>query len=133
MNNFSIQNQTKDGFLTSVTLYGVIVPWTKPMADGRTSDYKLASVSGFEYFIIADAEWKAVLSRHCWEEVKVKGLLNVSTMTLVPQKVFPKGPTGERDNVIDLSAWKGRDFVKKLTHGVADLVLVPAAVLAVMA
>ena len=121
-----------ENVLTPVTLFGVVVPWTKSMGDGRTSDYKLACSSGVEFFIVADSEWRQVLSHYCWEDVKVKGLLNVSNMTLVPQKVFPKGPTGERDNVIDFAAWRGRDLVKKLTKNVTDLVLVPAAVFAVM-
>jgi hypothetical protein len=130
--NGNVGRGYSENVLTPVTLFGVIVPWNRSMGDGRTSDFKLACASGVEYFIVADAEWRSVLSHYCWEDVKIKGLLNASNMTLVPQKVFPKGPTGERENVIDLAAWKGRDLVRKLTKNVTDLVLVPAAVFAVM-
>ena len=131
-----LKNPTRgysENILTPVTLSGVVVPWVKTLNDGRDSDYKLACASGIEYFIVADQEWREVLAQYCWEDVKVKGLLNVSNLTLIPQRVFPKGPTGERENVIDLAAWKGRDFVKKLTKNVNDLVLIPAAVIAIMA
>ena len=121
-----------ENILTPVTLNGVVVPWVKVLSDGRHSDYRLACASGVEYFIVADQEWKEVLSQYCWEEVKVKGLLNISNLTLIPQKIFPKGPTGERDNIIDLATGKSRELIKKLTKNVNDLVLIPAAVLAVM-
>jgi hypothetical protein len=117
--------------LTPVTLSGVVAPWTEDLKVGRTSDYKLISNSGLEYFIVADDEWREVLSTYCWEEVRVIGLLNVSNMTLIPQKVYPKGPTGE--NVIDLASWKRREFVKKAVQKINDLVVIPAAVWAVMA
>lgn len=121
-----------ENILKPVTLSGVISPWNKSLDGGRRSDYKLVSYSGLEYFIVADSEWRDVLSRYCWEEVKVIGLLNVSNMTLIPQKVYPKGPTGEKENVIDLAAWKSKSLVKKLIRNVNDLVVVPAAVWAVM-
>lgn len=123
----------EENILKPVTLSGVVAPWNKSLGGGRTSDYKLVSDSGLEYFIVADSEWRDVLSRYCWEEVKVIGLLNVSNMTLIPQKVYPKGPTGEKENVIDLAAWKSKALVKKLIKNVNDLVVVPAAVWAVVA
>lgn len=121
-----------ENVLTPVTLSGVVAPWNKSLGGGRTSDYKLVSYSGLEYFIVADSEWRDVLSRYCWEEVKVIGLLNVSNMTLIPQKVYPKGPTGDKENVIDLAAWKSKQFVKKLVKNLNDLVVAPTAVWAVM-
>ncbi len=122
-----------ENILTPISLSGVVIPWSKALSSGRNSDFKLVCSSGLEYFILADPEWRDVLSWYSWEEVKVIGLLNVSNMTIIPQKVFPKGPTGEKENVIDLAAWKSRDFVKKLVKNVNDLVLIPAAVCAVMA
>jgi hypothetical protein len=122
--------------LTPVTLSGVVTPWSQVLAGGRSVDYKLVTNGGLEYFIVADSEWRGVLSMYCWEEVKVIGLLNVSNMTLIPQKVYPKGPTGEKEKVIDLAEWKSEEFVrkvKKMVKTVSDLVLVPAAVMAVMA
>lgn len=121
-----------EGALTPVILTGVVLPWDKPMNDGRTSDFKLVCSSGSEYFIVADSHWRQELSHYRWEEVKIKGLLNAAHMTLVPQRVFPKGPSGERKEAIDLATWRGRDLVKKLTKNVTELVLVPAAVIAVM-
>lgn len=116
--------------LTPVTLFGVLVPWSKVIGPGRISDYKLACPSGAEYFLVADSEWREVLSHYAWEEIKVKGLLDVSDMTLIPQKVFPKGPTDERQNVVDI--WKGRDLVGRLGKTLTELIFVPAAVFAVM-
>jgi hypothetical protein len=120
-----------ENILTPVTLSGVVAPWTENLSGGRTSDYKLISTSGLEYFIVADDEWREVLSTYCWEEVRVIGLLNVSNMTLIPQKVYPKGPMGE--NVIDLASWRRKEIVSKMVQKINDLVVIPTAVWAVMA
>lgn len=119
-----------ENILTPVSLSGVVAPWSKNLGDGATSDYKLVSYSGIEYFIVADGEWREVLPTYCWQEVKVIGLLNVSNMTLIPQKIHPKGPEGE--NVIDLVSWKSEELVKKLVKNVKDKAVIPAAVLAVL-
>ncbi|MGZ3691070.1 MAG: hypothetical protein ACXVAX_06190 [Pseudobdellovibrio sp.] len=115
--------------LTAVTLSGVVTPWRQKLISGAISDYKLVSHSGLEYFIVADSEWREVLSTFCWQEVNVIGLLNVSNMTLIPQKVFPKGP--ESENVIDLAAWKSKEFIQKLIKNVKNKKVIPAAVSAV--
>lgn len=112
-----------------VSLSGVLVPRRK-LKNGWTSDYKLACSSGLEYFIEADAEWREQLSYLSWEEVRVIGLLNVSDMTLIPRKVFRNGPKGERENVIQLAAWKGRDLMTKLVTRANELVFVPVALCA---
>ena len=117
-----------ENILTPVNLSGVVVPWVKVLSAGKESEFKLVCSSGLEYFFIADPEWKDVLTKYCWEEVKVIGLLNISNMTLIPQKVFPKGPRGEMENVIDLAAWKARNLVKKLAKKVCDNVVIPVAV-----
>lgn len=117
--------------LTPVTLSGVVAPWTQSLSNGRMSDYKLVSYSGLEYFIVADDEWRELLTTYCWEEVRIIGLLNISNMTLIPQKIFPKGPSGE--NVIDLASWKSKQLAKRLIKNVNDLVVIPAAVWAVAA
>jgi hypothetical protein len=118
--------------INSASLTGVVVPCKDDSGGGRTFDYKLSCSGGFEYFIDAAPEWKRVLSFYSWEEVKVIGLLNVADRTIIPQKVFPKGPTGEKENVLPLFRWKEGDFVKKLVKNVNELVLVPAAICAVM-
>lgn len=121
-----------ENMLTPVSSSGVIVPWSKTFVGAQNSDFKLVCSSGLEYFIVADSEWRDILSWYCWEEVKVIGLLNVSNMTIIPQKFFRKGPSGEKENVIDLAAWKSREFVKKLIKNVNDLGLASAAACAVM-
>lgn len=121
----------EENVLTPVTLSGVVVPWNRAVSSTRSSEYKLVCTSGLEYFLVANDEWRGVLSWYSWEEVKVVGLLNAANLTLIPQKVFPKGPKGEKENVIDLALWKGREAVKKIAKNMNDLVLVPAAVLAV--
>lgn len=103
-----------ENIFTPVTLSGVVVPWIQELSDGRESAYKLVCSSGAEYYIVADSEWRSVLSCYSWDEVKVKGLLNIANMTLIPQKVFPKGPTGERDCAVDLANWKQSQLAKKI-------------------
>lgn len=120
-----------ENVLTPVTLSGVVVPWDKEVSATRNSEYKLVCTSGLEYFLVVNDEWRGVLSWYSWEEVKIVGLLNASNSTLIPQRVFPRGPKGEKENVIDIALWKSREAIKKITKNVNDLVLVPAAVLAV--
>lgn len=120
-----------DNVLTSVTLTGVITPWNNGASTTRLSEYKLVCMSGLEYFLVADDEWRGVLSWYSWEEVKIVGLLNTSNLTLIPQRVFPKGPKGEKESVIDLALWKSREAIVKIAKNLNELVLVPAAVLAV--
>lgn len=122
-----------ENILTPVSLSGLVIPWSQPLSSGRDSDFKLVCSSGLEYFIVAsESEWRDVLSWYSWEEVKVIGLLNVSNMTIIPQKVFPKGPTGKKENLIDLAAWKSRRLVKKLVKNVNGLVFIPATPCAAM-
>jgi hypothetical protein len=102
-----------ENILTPVNLTGVVIPWLTAPRGRRESEFKLVCSSGLEYFFVADPEWKDVLSQYRWEEVKVVGLLNIFNMTLIPQKVFPKGPRGDAENVIDLAAWRGRDLIKR--------------------
>jgi hypothetical protein len=133
MNHISmLKNSNGSQSETLVTLFGVIIPWSPSPSDKREEEFKLACESGLEYILVADSEWRNVLSNYCWQDVKIKGLLNISNMTLVPRKIIPKGPKGEKENVIDMAAWKGQDLVRKLAKNVVDLVLVPAAVYAVM-
>ncbi len=109
-----------ENILTPVHVSGVVVPWIQNLSRGQSSDYKLISQSGLEYFMIADDEWREVLLTYCWDEVLVIGLLNASNMTLIPQKVCPKGPTDK--NVVELAPRKTKELVKKLVKKVNDLV-----------
>jgi hypothetical protein len=123
----TLKKEIENKILTPVTLSGVIVPWITTLNDGRNSDYKLVCRSGVEYFIVADGEWKTVLSSYSWDDVKIRGLLNFLNMTLIPQKVFPKGPTGEKESAIDLTNWGRRDFAKKIMKSIGGFVLFPVA------
>lgn len=118
--------------LVSVNITGVVIPWKRKLNDGASSDYKFVCASGLEYYFVSDENWSNVLSWYRWEEVKVIGLLNTSDLTLIPQKVYPKGPTGGREKVIDLAKWKSRVNINQVSKNLNDLVVMPATV-AVMA
>jgi len=123
-------NGYSENILSPVTLSGVVAPWEEGLCAGRTSDYKLISNSGLEYFIVADNEWRQVLSTYCWQEVRVIGLLNASNMTLIAQKVYPKGPKGE--NVIHLASWRRKQIASKMVQKINELVVIPVTVWAFM-
>jgi hypothetical protein len=106
-----------ESILAPMTLTGIVVPWTTTLTGRRDSEFKLASLSGAEYFIVADSEWKEVLEMYRWEEVKVIGLLNLSDMTLILQKVFPKGPRGETESAMNLPA---PQITSKTSHSAID-------------
>lgn len=108
--------------LTPVTLSGVVVPCEL--------GFKLACSKAIEYSLEADPEWEEILATYVWEEVKVKGLLNLNNMTVVLQRVFPKGPSGDRGNIIDFATRKTRELMQKVNLN--DCVLVPVAVLSVL-
>lgn len=121
-----------ENLLTPVNLLGVVVPSGLKPTGVKDSHYKLVRPNGIQYFLVANREWRGVLSRFTWEEVRVIGLLNTETKTIIPQKVFPKGPKGEKESVIDLAIWKGRETIKKAIANINDMVAMPAAVLAVL-
>jgi hypothetical protein len=120
-------HSTGQNNLSTVSLSGVIVPWTRILGRGRVSAFKLVSNNGLEYPIVPAPEWKDVLSCYSWEEVRVFGLLDSDDLSLIVMRVFPKGPKGEKDFLIDLLSRKGRDLVSKVKKGVNDLILAPAA------
>lgn len=132
--NHHLENPSRGYFgnvLTPITLSGVVVPWDKDASTTRKSEYKLVCTSGIEYFLLANEEWCSVLSWYSWEEVKIVGLLNTANLALIPQRVFPKGPKGEKENLLDLAIWKSREVIKKITKNINELGLVSAAALAV--
>lgn len=130
MGRLSILKKTKGNVtkLTRVRLSGVVVPWRKNLVPSGEYDYKLVCTSGLEYFVVANSHWRNILTSFSWEEVCVVGLLNTSNMTIIPQKVFPKGPKGEKENVIDLALWNSKRLAKKIVDRVNSLILIPAAV-----
>jgi hypothetical protein len=114
----------KDNFLTPISVVGVLVP--KSSGDDQCREFALATLSGVQYSILSDSDWEQVLQSYRWEEVRVRGLLNSSTMTIVPQWIVPHGPTGEPQSVTDKPLWINRGIVGKIKKSVADLVLAPA-------
>ncbi len=116
----------RENVLAPMSLTGIVVPRIRLLNRNQDSSFKLACFSGAEYDIITDSEWQEVLQRYRWEEVKIVGLLNLADLTLIPQKVFPKGPRGETENTIDLVAWKARDLAEKVVKNIDSLTVVPA-------
>ena len=123
----SFKPQGLDHILKPILLNGMLVPQPK-----GAFDYKLVCSSGLEYFIVADAKWRRVLSYYKWEEVKFIGFLNKSNMTIIPQKIFPKGPASDNETVVSGMGLKRRDLLEKLAVNANELVFTPLAICAVM-
>ena len=117
-----------ENILVPVTLSGIVVPCSRAMDYEEAYEYKLACANGAEYLIEADAKWGEVLSTYVWQEVKVKGLLNLDKMTVVLQRVFPRGPSGDRGNIAAFAGQRGRELIKKVSGDFQDLVFILAAV-----
>lgn len=118
-----------ENVLTPVKLSGQLLPWSILQNGNKESEYKLVCSSGLEYYIVADSKWNEVLEKLCLQEVRVVGLLNARNMTLIPQKIFPKGPSGDIENVIDLTTWKTKKFFEKLVENINSNVVIPVAFL----
>ncbi|MGZ3722679.1 MAG: hypothetical protein ACXVA9_07115 [Bdellovibrionales bacterium] len=118
--------------LCQVTLSGVVTPQLRKIGAARASEYKLVCADGSAYFLVADAKWRRVLSQLSWLEVRVVGLLNPSNRSLIPEKVLPKGPKGERGNAGVALTGVG-DLLKNFTKTAGDLAFVSAAVWALIA
>lgn len=58
------------------------------------------------------------------------GWLNLYDMTLIPHKVFPKGPRGELESVINLVPWTGQGFINKFIENIAGAIRPAPAALA---
>ncbi len=118
---------------TPVTISGVVIPWKKIFSREKKSEYNLVCPSGVSYLIVADSEWRDILSEYTWQQVKVKGLLNVSKMTILPENILPNGPNGETENVIDIAEWKKPKPAHKRAQSLNDCVFIPAAVWTIIA
>lgn len=118
------QKKGQEFFLTPISVVGVVVP-KEPFAVSNHREFKLVTLCGVEYSLHSDSEWQQVLENYRWEEVRVRGLLNSSTMTIFPLWVIPRGPTGETQRVSE-APWLDRNIVGKFKKAVADLVLAPA-------
>ena len=131
--DISKELKNKEHFLAPVTVVGVILPSEIPSDDNEKMHFKLSCATGQEYQILESSKMRNLLSLYCWKEVKVVGLIDRAQMTLIPQKVIPKGPDGESSNLIDLSFWKNHNLKRKVITAVNDLVVIPAAVFTLLA
>lgn len=111
--------------LSSVKLSGFVVPSMQKLNDGTESFYKLVCSDWIEYYFVPDRKGSEVLKRYKWKEVNVIGLLRSNEPVIIPQKIFPKGPTEEFKNFIDFSDWKRRVGLERIVKGIRDLI--PAA------
>ena len=123
----NIEEQGLEHILKPISLFGLLITNSK-----GAFEYKLVCSSGHEYFIVADAKWRKILSGYVWEEVKLIGLLDTSDMTIIPQRIFPKGPADDKKRVVSRITLKGRDLLLKFASNVNELVLTPVAICAVM-
>lgn len=112
-----------ENILTPITLSGVIVPRKMGFGEAKVSDYKLVCSSGLEYLLAADSEWQRTLEIYRWEEVRVIGLLNAASMFILPQKIFPRGPTEKSEKAVDFAIANRREFTKKVAKKISDLVV----------
>lgn len=117
--------------LIPIKLSGVVVPSRRKLTEGTDCRYMLVCSGGLEYYFVTSENWSNVLSRYVWEDVKVIGLLNTSDFTLIPQKIYPKGPTGELEKIVDLARWKSQFSINQVTASPSDLMRIPAAAEAV--
>ncbi len=110
---------------------GVLIPWTKRLGDS-ISEYKFVCKDGFEYFILADSDWREALAWYSLDEVKIIGLLDISKKALIPQKILPKNLFRDHESLQETLRRKGKEIFKKLVHSAHELVFIPAAICAMM-
>jgi hypothetical protein len=114
--NLSLENRLKP-----VTLSGLLLPIPQPT---------LVTPHGTEYPLIAEGERGKEIHRHAWEQVTVIGLLNTGNLTVLPQKVLPKGPKGNEELIPTSLVTNSRQRLKTAIQNFSELVLVPAALVA---
>lgn len=108
--------------LSPISIVGIIEPCEQL--------YKLIDGEGIEHLIVSSSRVDNVLRLYCGKEVKIIGLQNKSDGTLIPQKVLPSDPSSK---VIDLSLWKNKKFKRSVLNKINEFVVIPLAVLAVLA
>ena len=75
----------KDVFCTPIAIRGVLVPWDEKIDSNENSDFKVITSSGTEYFLLTNHDWKLVCNEFSWRNVRLKGMLNIKNMTVVPE------------------------------------------------
>jgi hypothetical protein len=127
-----LERKNLDNVLTSASLLGTIEQYIKILHDGPP-EFKLVCPDGNEYLIIPTSSLKESLQQYSGKKVKVFGMLNRSNNTLLLQKIFIKDLNEDQNNMIDLQVYKRRQLLKKIARTVNELVIIPIAVLAVLA
>jgi|GEM_PF-4356732 hypothetical protein len=118
--------------LTPIEVTGLLVPSETVLSDGTRTEYKVTCGNGTEYFIQTSSRTRDLLTLYRWNEVQIIGLHNEANDIVIPQKVFPKGSDGESSSVIDFELWRNKNVARKVLNKINELVIVPAAVLAVL-
>ena len=129
----ALEKNNLEHILSPINTTGTLVPWIKVLEDGSSSEFKLVGHDGREYFVMSTSNVKESLPQYAWKEVKVIGVLNQSNRNLFPQKIFPKNSNDETNNIINWEITKRRNLIKNVAKKVNELVIIPIAVLAVLA
>lgn len=101
----------KDVFYTPIAVRGVLVPWDEEVDVNESSDFKVITSSGTEYFLLTNHDWKLVCNEFSWRNVRLKGLLNIKNMTVVPEEITTDDPEGSKAKVIPIK--KVKEKLKK--------------------
>jgi hypothetical protein len=134
MNHINIYKNTNlEKKLTSIRLTGTIEPFVSLLSEKNEMEYKFVTRDGCDYIIQASVSVKASLDQFVWQEVDAIGLLNSADGIFMLQKIIPKNSNHETENMIQLDVYKRKNVIKKIAKKVNDLVIIPLAVLAVLA
>lgn len=104
----------KHSFSTPIATKGVIVPWEEEVEPNTYSDFKLITSSGLNYFLVTNDDWKKVCNHFVWGTVRLKGMMNIKTMSVVPEEIDADDPDSARAKVIPMSYVKRN--LKEDTH-----------------
>ena len=96
----------QDVFRTPIAVRGVLVPWDEEVDVNENSDFKVIASSGTEYFLLTSHDWKLVCNEFSWRNVRLKGLLNIKNMTVVPEEITTDDPEGSTAKVIPIKKMK---------------------------
>ncbi len=96
----------KDIFHTPIAVRGVLVPWDDEVEINENSDFKVITSSGTEYFLLTNHDWKLVCNEFSWRNVRLKGLLNVKSMTVIPEEITTDDPEDNKAKVIPIKKVK---------------------------
>lgn len=114
----------KDVFCTPIAVRGVLVPWDEKVDVNESSDFKVITSSGTEYFLLTNHDWKLVCNELSWRNVRLIGLLNIKNMTVVPEEITTDDPEGNKAKIIPLKKIKEK-LKKRLSMATPVLSLLP--------